>query len=54
MKPVEVTCMAALTPLGNDWNTIADKLKSQETGIQRMAEWDQYKGLNTRLAAPLV
>jgi len=45
--------MAAITPLGNDWETVAQKLKSQTTGIRRMDDWDKYKGLNTRLGAPV-
>ena len=53
MKRVVVTGMAAITPLGNDWETVAQKLKSQTTGIQRMNDWDKYKGLNTRLGAPV-
>ncbi|MDD1633521.1 MAG: hypothetical protein LUP91_15105, partial [Methylococcaceae bacterium] len=36
--------MAAITPLGNDWETVAQKLKSQTTGIRRMDDWDKYKG----------
>lgn len=53
MKRVVVTGMAAITPVGNDWETVAQKLKAQTTGIQRMADWDKYKGLNTRLGAPV-
>jgi len=53
MKRVVVTGMAAITPLGNDWETVAQKLKSQTTGIRRMDDWDKYKGLNTRLGAPV-
>lgn len=53
MKRVVVTGMAAITPLGNDWETVAQKLKAQITGIQRMDDWDKYKGLNTRLGAPV-
>ncbi len=53
MKRVVVTGMAAITPLGIGWGGVAQKLKSQVTGIQRMAEWDKYKGLNTRLGAPV-
>ncbi|MDD5276939.1 MAG: beta-ketoacyl-ACP synthase [Methylovulum sp.] len=53
MKRVVVTGMAAITPLGNEWETVAQKLKLQVTGIQRMADWDKYKGLNTRLGAPV-
>jgi 3-oxoacyl-[acyl-carrier-protein] synthase II len=53
MKRVVVTGMAAITPLGNNWETVAQKLKSQTTGIQRMDDWGKYKGLNTRLGAPV-
>ncbi len=53
MKRVVVSGMAAITPLGNDWETVAQKLKSQTTGIRRMDDWDKYKGLNTRLGAPV-
>ncbi|MGR9044856.1 MAG: beta-ketoacyl-ACP synthase [Gammaproteobacteria bacterium] len=52
MRRVVVTGMAAITPLGNDWESVAQKLKAQSTGIRHMADWDQYKGLNTRLGAP--
>lgn len=53
MKQVVVTGMAAITPIGNDWETVARKLKAQSTGIRRMADWDKYNGLNTRLGAPV-
>ena len=53
MKRVVVTGMAAITPLGNSWETVAQKLKVQTTGIRRMDDWDKYKGLNTRLGAPV-
>jgi len=53
MKRVVVTGMAALTPLGNNWEENALKLKGQVTGIQKMNDWGKYKGLNTQLAAPV-
>ena len=53
MKRVVVTGMAALTPLGNNWEENALKLKGQVTGIQKMNGWEKYKGLNTQLAAPV-
>ena len=53
MKRVVITGMAALTPLGNDWLTVAAKLKAQQTGIRIMSDWSRYNGLNTRLAAPV-
>ncbi|WFP50272.1 beta-ketoacyl-ACP synthase [Methylomonas sp. EFPC3] len=53
LKRVVVTGMAGLSPIGNDWPTIAQHLQSGRTGIRALAEWDQYRGLNTRLAAPV-
>ena len=52
MRRVVVTGMGAITPLGNDWASVSEKLKAQVTGIQRMDNWSKYKGLNTQLAAP--
>ncbi len=53
MKRVVITGMAAITPIGNGWAKVADNLKSQQTGIRTMTDWDCYNGLNTRLAAPV-
>lgn len=53
MKRVVVTGMAAITPIGNDWASVAQNLKAQRTGIRRMDDWDKYNGLNTRLGAPV-
>lgn len=53
MKRVVITGMAALTPIGNDWETVAQNLKTQQTGIQKMDDWEKYNGLNTLLAAPV-
>lgn len=49
---VVVTGMAGISPLGNDWATIRDHLGAYRNAIVRMAEWDDYDGLNTRLGAP--
>ncbi len=53
MKRVVITGMAALTPIGNDWKTAAKRLKAQQTGIQKMTDWEQYQGLITQLGAPV-
>ncbi len=53
MNRVVITGMAALTPIGNDWETVAKNLKEQKTGIKRMDEWASYKGLNNQVAAPV-
>ena len=52
LKRVVVTGMAGISPIGNNWEQVSKKLKTQSTGIQRLDEWDKYIGLNTRLAAP--
>ncbi|MCX7107475.1 MAG: beta-ketoacyl-ACP synthase [Methylococcales bacterium] len=53
LKRVVVTGMAGISPIGNNWEQVAKKLKTQSTGIQRLDEWDKYIGLNTRLGAPV-
>ncbi len=54
MKRVVVTGVAGFSPIGNDWQTISESLRTLKTGIVRMDEWDIYDGLNTRLAAPVL
>ena len=53
MKRVVITGMAALTPIGNDWNTVSANLKAQRTGVKRMDDWAGYDGLNNQVAAPV-
>ena len=53
MQRVVVTGMGGVTSLGEEWNTISEKMRAGETGIQRMESWDFYDGLNTRLAGPV-
>ena len=52
LKRVVVTGMAGISPIGNDWQQVAARLKRQSTGIQTIPEWEKYIGLNTRLGAP--
>jgi 3-oxoacyl-[acyl-carrier-protein] synthase II len=44
--------MAGISPLGNDWESIRARLVEGRNAIVRMAAWDDYEGLNTRLGAP--
>lgn len=53
MKRVVVTGMAGISPIGNDWQQVALRLKAKQTGIQYMQDWEKYQGLNTRLGAPV-
>lgn len=52
MKRVVVTGVGAISPLGNDWPTVLARLREERNAVQRMTEWDDYEGLNTRLGAP--
>jgi 3-oxoacyl-[acyl-carrier-protein] synthase II len=51
-RRVVVTGMAGISPLGNDWATIRARLGEYRNAIVRMADWEDYEGLNTRLGAP--
>ena len=52
MKRVVITGMGAITPIGNNWASVSEQLKSLTSGIRKMDDWEKYKGLNTHLAAP--
>ena len=52
-RRVVVTGMAGLSPIGSDWKTVRDALTTGRSGVQRMAEWDEIDGLETRLGAPV-
>jgi 3-oxoacyl-[acyl-carrier-protein] synthase II len=49
---VAVTGMAGISPIGNDWATVRERLGRYRNAIVRMTDWDDYDGLNTRLGAP--
>lgn len=53
MRRVVVTGMAGITSLGDSWPDIAGSLRAGRTGIRRMAEWERFSDLNTRLGAPI-
>ncbi len=53
MKRVVVTGMAGISSLGSDWPTIEANLRAGASGIRRMADWDQFAELNTRLGGPV-
>ncbi|RDJ25227.1 beta-ketoacyl-ACP synthase [Bosea caraganae] len=47
-----ITGMGGVTALGNEWADIRANLHAGRTAIRRM-DWDQYTGVNSRLAAPV-
>ena len=51
---VVVTGMSAVTALGNNWEAVEAKLKACENAVLYMQSYEQYEGLNTKLAAPIV
>jgi 3-oxoacyl-[acyl-carrier-protein] synthase II len=46
--------MGGITALGEDWPVIRSHMEAGRTAVRRLAEWDRYDGLNTRLAAPIM
>ncbi|APA67462.1 beta-ketoacyl-ACP synthase [Janthinobacterium sp. 1_2014MBL_MicDiv] len=51
-RRVVVTGMAGISPIGNDWQTIRQRLGEYRNAVVRMGEWADYEGLNTQLGAP--
>jgi len=52
-KRVVITGGSCISPIGNDWGAIEARLRSRRNAIVRMADWDRYPRMNTRLAAPV-
>ncbi|EHI9299140.1 beta-ketoacyl-ACP synthase [Vibrio vulnificus] len=53
-RRVVVTGMSGVTAFGNDWQSVEPKLRTLENATQFMENYQQYEGLNTKLAAPVV
>ena len=51
-RRVAVTGIAGISPIGNDWPAIRTRLASRRNAVTRMRDWEDYEGLNTKLAAP--
>ncbi len=52
-RRVVVTGAGGVTALGQDWPSIRARMAAGETATRRMADWERYDGLNTRLAGPI-
>lgn len=52
-KRVVVTGMAGITALGDDYDTIEGHLREGVSAVEAMPDWDQFKELNSKLAAPV-
>lgn len=53
MRRVVVTGMGGVTALGNDWASIAARLREGRNAVRRMPEWDYFDALNSRLGCPV-
>ncbi len=54
MKRVVVTGMSSITSLGEDAETIMQRMQAGESGIRYMPEWERYADLRTRLGGPVL
>ncbi|CAH0529155.1 beta-ketoacyl-ACP synthase [Vibrio hippocampi] len=52
-RRVVVTGMSGVTAFGNDWQAVEPRLRACENAVQYMPSYEQYDGLNTKLAAPV-
>ncbi|MDR3324215.1 MAG: beta-ketoacyl-ACP synthase, partial [Zoogloeaceae bacterium] len=51
-RRVVVTGMGGISPLGCDWEIIEARLRACRNAVCVMEEWQDIRGLNTRLGAP--
>lgn len=54
MRRVVVTGMGGVCALGEGWSSIEKGLRAGQNAVRVMSEWDAFKDLNTRLAAPVI
>lgn len=54
MRRVVITGMSGITSIGQDWRRVKENLHSKRSGVRYMKEWEQIKGLNSMLGAPVV
>jgi len=52
MHRVVVTGGSFISPIGEDWETFERNLREKKSGIRYMPEWEKYKNLNIKMAAP--
>jgi len=53
MGRVVVTGMAGISALGDSWETTQQRLRAGKNAVSRIAEWEAFEMLNTRLGAPI-
>ena len=52
-RRVVITGMGGITALGSSWAEIKPALLTHKNAVKYMPEYEKYKGLNSRLAAPV-
>ncbi len=52
-RRVVVTGMAGLCPLGSDWKSVADGLRSGRSAVRRVEALEGYEGMATRVGATI-
>lgn len=52
-RRVVITGGAVVSALGSEWPEIRARLKSLKNCVRYMKDWDRFKRMNTRLAAPI-
>ncbi|MFS1875442.1 beta-ketoacyl-ACP synthase [Enterovibrio norvegicus] len=52
-RRVVVTGMSGVTAFGNNWQDVSAKLDELKNAVRYMPDYEQYDGLNTKLAAPI-
>ncbi len=50
-RRVAITGIGAISPLGNDWETVRNRLHEFRNAVAVVDDWRQYEGLNTNLGA---
>jgi len=53
VRRVVITGAGNLCPIGNDWQTVRESLRTDTSGIQLMPQWQQIDGLLCHLGAPV-
>ena len=51
MKRVVISGIGGISPIGNDWPTIAVRLREVRNAVARVPDWEPYEGLNTKIGA---
>jgi 3-oxoacyl-[acyl-carrier-protein] synthase II len=50
---VVVTGFGVASPIGNTADEVVESLRSGQSGVEMIPEWDRYRGMFTRLGAPV-